>query len=408
MRGRSRPVGPFELARPIFYSSRSTFARLRNAVREKNRAPTLADVRSVLNTRLRAGPGSWAPKDGRENVQDRASTWVPELSLMEFTTPATAEQPAQEGLGGVSERIERVRGRAEALARNGFAAVLITGEPGTGKRRVSRWMHGQCRRGERPLISVDSCSPRAVDVVTNLVRSLANREPGFGFPPGNLAVENIHAAPPVLAQALVELLTVQGVELRCGLIMLSCEPVGTLRSTSLEHGLLLGRSGSSTIELPPLRDRAEDIPVLARAFLDEAAHYYGRSVRGLSPQAAARLQQHPFPGNARELRASIEQALLRSSGDWVSIDDLPFPQGPVDAAPQAEVVIRLPGSSLREIELQAIKLALRLASGRLVRASELLGITRHALRRKLEKYGLNELRARPATDDVDEIDDAFI
>jgi len=226
--------------------------------------------------------------------------------------------------------------------------------------------------------------------------------------PGNLAVENIHQAPPELAQALVELLTVQGVELRCGLILLSCEPVAALRVMSNEHGLLLSRSGSSTIELPPLRDRPEDIPVLARAFLDEAAHYYGRTVQGLSPQAAARMQQHPFPGNARELRASIEQALLRSTGDWISIDDLPLPNGHVDAAPHAEVVIRLPGSSLREIELQAIKLALRLASGRLVRASELLGITRHALRRKLEKYGLNELRARPSNSPGGDIDDAFI
>src|SRR5690606_10621834 len=178
--------------------------------------------------------------------------------------------------------------------------------------------------------------------------------------------------------------------------------------TSMEHGLLLGRSGSATIELPPLRDRAEDIPVLARAFLEEAGRYYGREIRGLSPQASARLQQHPFPGNARELRASVEQALLRSNGDWVTIDDLPLPPGPVDSAPQAEVVIRLPGSSLREIELQAIKLALRLASGRLVRASELLGITRHALRRKLEKYGLNELRARPSNSPGGDIDDAFI
>ena len=59
----------------------------------------------------------------------------------------------------------------------------------------------------------------------------------------------------------------------------------------------------------------------------------------------------------------------------------------------SELVIRLPGSSLREIEIEALRLALRLSEGRIVRASELLGITRHALRRKLEKFGLNDLRA---------------
>jgi len=345
--------------------------------------------------------------DGRGNVHDRASTWVPELSLMEFMTPATAEEPPQLGLDGDSESIQRIRGRIEALARAGFTAALITGEPGTGKRRLSRWMHGQSRRGNRPLISVDAAAPRAVEVVAGLVRALANREPGLGIHPGNLAVENLQAAPPELAQLLVELLTVQGVELRCGLLLSSSEPIGTLRGQSVEHGTLLGRSGSALIELPPLRDRMEDIPVLARVFLDEAGHYYGRSLRGISPQAAARLQQHGFPGNARELRATIEQALLRSTGDWVTIEDLPLPRTMIEASPQAEVVIRLPGSSLREIELQAIKLALRIASGRLVRASELLGITRHALRRKLEKYGLNDLRARPHPGS-DDSDDAFI
>ena len=64
---------------------------------------------------------------------------------------------------------------------------------------------------------------------------------------------------------------------------------------------------------------------------------------------------------------------------------------------QAVVVIRLPGSSLREIEMQALKLALRLSGGNVVRASKLLGITRHALRRKLKKFGLNDLRAQLKT-----------
>jgi DNA-binding NtrC family response regulator len=284
---------------------------------------------------------------------------------------------------------------------------LITGERGTGKRRLARWLHAQSRRGTRPLVSVDAVSERATEIVQGLARALPGRDIA-GMQPGNLLVENFQAASQELVHALLELLSAQGLELKCGVILLSTEAMTVLRTASMEHGRLLGRSGSSIIELPPLRERSEDVGVLARAFLEEAAKHYGRSVRGLSPQALTRLAQHGWPGNARELRASVEQALLRSTGDWVTADDLPLPSEAQTDAPHAEVVIRMPGSSLREIELQAIKLALRLASGRLVRASELLGITRHALRRKLEKYGLHELRIRSGGAGAEDGDDAFI
>jgi len=343
-------------------------------------------------------------------MQDRAANWVPELSLMEFTGSVTSELPTLSGLDGASERLERIRGRAELLSRNGFSAAFVTGEAGTGKHRLARWMHGQTRRGNRPLISVDAARPRALEVVQRLIQSTSSPDASPEIQPGNLVVENLQRASTELAQALVEFLAAQGLELRCGLILLSTEPVSLLRAMSIEHGRLLGRSASAIVEIPPLRERIEDIPMLARVFLDEAARYYGRVVRGLSPQALARLQQHTFPGNTRELRAVVEQSLLRSNGDWVTVDDLPLPARPTENGSQAEVIIRLPGSSLREIELQAIRLALRLASGRLVRASELLGITRHALRRKLEKYGLNELRARPPNEgeDEDDLEEAFI
>lgn len=368
---------------------------------------TLAAPKWVSNTRFGPGGLTTAPGGWKDNVQDRAATtWVPELSLMEFSTPITRESSARPGLDGDSDRIERLRDRAMLLAQQGFIAAVLTGEPGVGKRRLARWIHGHTRRNQRPLVSVDAQSEHALDVIKTMMASISKRE---GIQPGNIVVENVQLASAHLAQALVEFLAGQGMEARCGVLMLSTESTSALRSLSLEHGHLLGRSASNAIEVPPLRDRSQDIPLLAKVFLNDAAHYYGREVRGLSDQAVARLQQYKFPGNARELRSMVEQALLRGTGDWVTIDDLPLPQASHELPTKAEVVIRMPGSSLREIELQAIKLALRLASGRLVRASELLGITRHALRRKLEKYGLNDLRARPpGSGNNAGNDDAFI
>ena len=127
----------------------------------------------------------------------------------------------------------------------------------------------------------------------------------------------------------------------------------------------------------------------------------------MDTQAIALLQRREYPGNVRELAGLIEQAVLGTVSDWLTVDDFPR-LGESDEPPtrRGELVIRLPGNSLREIELQALRLALELTDGRIVRAAELLGITRHALRRKLEKHGLNDLRRTAQRTDDD--DDAVI
>jgi DNA-binding NtrC family response regulator len=207
---------------------------------------------------------------------------------------------------------------------------------------------------------------------------------------------------------LLELVARQPTPVASGLLLLTTTPASVLRARSLDHEQLIGRSTSALLEVPPLRSRLEDVPTLAHAFLGDAAAHYDRTVRGLSPQAMARLQQHTFPGNLRELRSIVEQAVLRGTGDWIGPDDLGLATAePIADAERGELVIRLPGVSLREVELQTIRLALRLCDGRLVRAADLLGITRHALRRKLEKYNLDDLRQRGPLP-VDEDNDTYI
>jgi DNA-binding NtrC family response regulator len=239
--------------------------------------------------------------------------------------------------------------------------------------------------------------------------------------PGNLAVRNFHRASEGTVQALLGLLTIQGADIRCGLLLLSRTDIGELRARSLLHGQLLGSSTIAVIPVSPLRARREDIGALARVFIQQSATRLERDLRGISPQAISRLESYEFPGNVAELERLVEQAVLRSSGDWLAAEHFPQIEDPsiAQAPHNAEIVIRMPGSSLREIELQAIRLALRLADGRIVRAADLLGITRHALRRKLEKYGLQDLRRPTASYDAapepagapassSEDDDAFI
>lgn len=331
-------------------------------------------------------------------VDDRKGKWSPELSLLEWSSstfrgdPVPAEEREPGCIEGSSEVARRVRQRATAIARTGFAAAVIVGEPGCGKHRVARWLHRNGSRAERPLASIDAAAPEAGNAVAELSASL--REVGRDTP-GNLVVQNFQRATGPLVRRLLELLSRQPTPVHGGLLLLTTVPASVLRARSLDHEQLIGRSTSALLEVPPLRSRIDDVPALAQRFLVDAVGHYDRPVRGLSPQAIARLQGHRFPGNLRELRAIVEQAVLHGTGDWIGPDDLGLSTAEeVADAERGELVIRLPGASLREVELQTIRLALRLCDGRLVRAADLLGITRHALRRKLEKYNLDDLRQR--------------
>jgi DNA-binding NtrC family response regulator len=139
------------------------------------------------------------------------------------------------------------------------------------------------------------------------------------------------------------------------------------------------------IHVPPLRDRKDDIPLLAGAFLREFADDNGKAITGFDPKAGAALYAYSWPGNIRELRNCIESALVMASGNLVTVDDLP-PSVRVNAE---ESVIRVPpGSSLAETERILIRETLAAQAGNKSRTAEILGIGRKTLYQKIEEYGL--------------------
>lgn len=316
-------------------------------------------------------------------------------SRIEYRPFIRDEDPAHEAeswLEGQSAAIERLRTRATALAHEGAAALLIHGEPGSGKLRTAQWVHRVGARSGRALLVLDADDPTIDGKLDGVIETL---EHDAGHAPGTLVVRMVERASESTVARLLRLLGAQGVELTCSLALLSNDTPEQLRVRTLEHANLLGRVGSAIVAVPALRHRSGDVAELARRFVELSARRYGKSLRGVSPQALSKLEGHEFPGNVHELASIVEQAVLRSSGDWVTAEAF-FGLGEASAVrstDSSELVIRLPGSSLREIEVQALRLALRMSGGRIVRASELLGITRHALRRKLEKFGLNDLRA---------------
>jgi DNA-binding NtrC family response regulator len=304
-------------------------------------------------------------------------------------TPIAAARSAQDdliraGFDGASDALERLRHRlTQAL---GAELVLVYGELGTGKRRVAEVLHRAGRRAGKRLELVDAATEGAMDRVTTLTEAFRQD----GDAPGTVVISHLEAAPNPLVPALVALQT--ALAGKATMIILSSSDFGSLRARSLQHSQLLGRTGAATVLVPPLRARAQDIASLGRAFCLDAATRTGKKLRGISPKAIAWLERRDFSRNMLELRELIEDAVARCNGDWITTETF----GALEAGPEQEesvdLVVRLPGTSLREIEVKALEMAMRVSGGRVVRAAEMLGITRHALRRKLEKFGLEHLR----------------
>lgn len=144
---------------------------------------------------------------------------------------------------------------------------------------------------------------------------------------------------------------------------------------------LLFRLNTVEIHLPPLRDRAEDIPPLAAHFLRQHALRYRKSVTGFELPAVQSLQEHSWPGNVRELDHAVERAVLMTQSPLVKASSLGL-RGSHDATP------RLEDMSLEEVERYLIRRTLARCDGNAMKAAEALGLSRSAFYRRLEKYGL--------------------
>ncbi|HND34683.1 MAG TPA: sigma 54-interacting transcriptional regulator, partial [Myxococcota bacterium] len=146
------------------------------------------------------------------------------------------------------------------------------------------------------------------------------------------------------------------------------------------------------IEVPPLRERREDIPLLARTFIDRLNKSFGRQIQGTSGKAMELLQKYRWPGNVRELRNVIERTVILMQGDLIQVEDLPaelrFSDAPLPTAAGCPFVLPEEGVDLEAVEKGLLIQALQRTSGNQSAAARLLGITRYALRYRMEKFSL--------------------
>ena len=143
------------------------------------------------------------------------------------------------------------------------------------------------------------------------------------------------------------------------------------------------------LELPPLRERAGDVPLLVDHFILEFSEEHGRPVRGIAPEARAALVRYDWPGNVRELRNAVENMVLLARGEVLGLDDVPESVRLGERSRAGGGGYELAGRSIAEVERDLIEVNLKLAEGNREKAARILGIGERTLYRKLKAYDLS-------------------
>ena len=280
------------------------------------------------------------------------------------------------------------------------ANILILGENGTGKDLVARSLRFFSPRQHGPFVTIDLGSvPESLfeselfgyerGAFTDARKSKAGRmEAASG---GTLFLDEIGNLSMSMQSKLLTAIEKKRIS-RLGStgnipidVRFICATNANIRQMIEEGNFrqdLLYRINTVEIHIPPLRERGEDVLLLADHFLNKYAHKYKKEVQGLTREAKQKLMRYQWPGNVRELQHAMERAVIMSQSAWLKPSDFML-------TPQSEKKNELDEIlNLEELELRAIKKALKRCAGNVSEAAELLGVTRYALYRKMAKNKL--------------------
>lgn len=310
---------------------------------------------------------------------------------------------------GNSASILQIRKTIRMLARTS-ASVLIEGESGTGKEIVAKTIHAESGRTGR-MVSVNCGAIPETLLESELFgyekgafTGAVSSKPGLFelADKGTLFLDEIGEMPPSLQVKLLRVLQ-DGIFFRLGSteqIKVDARIVAATNN-ELKKRILEGkfredlyyRLNVVALQVPPLRERGEDILLLAEHFLELGKEAYGKKQLTLTPDARRAISAYPWPGNVRELRNCLERTIVMTDGEQITPADLGLPEAPASVGlgrkleempKDPPVEMRFPvGTSLYEMELEAIRRTLEFTGGDKARAAQILGINQRTIYRKL-------------------------
>jgi len=312
-----------------------------------------------------------------------------------------------ENIVGKSERMQEIFETVAHIS-DLVANVLIVGESGTGKELIARAIHQHSARVDNPFVPLNCAAIPETLLESELFGYMrgaftdAKKDRRGLFQEANggiLFLDEISEIPLNLQAKLLRVIedkevrplgANQGEKVDTRVISACNRDIENLVQEKRFRQDLYYRLNVIRIDLPPLRERAEDIPILVEHFMRKFAQQTKREVRGIDPDALAALMNHRWPGNVRELEHTIERAVLLGKETTLSTRDLP-PQLRVrqdSALPLAEAISK--GYTLRDLEREYIARVIENTSGNKTAAAKILGLDRTTLYRKLEEYKVKE------------------
>ena len=333
-------------------------------------------------------------------------------ALVEETSTLRARLAGQAGRGGIIGSSPAMKGVFELLdaVAKSDASVLIMGESGTGKELVANAVHAESPRAQGPFIKIN-CAALPKDLMESELfgyskgafTGATTDKPGLfeEAHTGSLLLDEIAEMPAPLQAKLLRVLeeretrrlgSTKAVAVDFRLIASTNRDVETALKEGVLREDLYYRLSTVTLRLPPLRERRDDIPLLAHTFMGRFQEKYRKEPISLAPEALRVLQAYAWPGNARELEHAMERAVLVARGKEIGVADLPEAviRGSGEAPGSAP---DLPPGSLEEIERLAILNALEATGWNKQAAAQRLGLHRPTLYSKMRRHGIPLKRA---------------
>jgi two-component system response regulator AtoC len=306
---------------------------------------------------------------------------------------------------GESKLMENLRQLVAKVAASPASTVLLTGESGTGKDLVAKTIHYSSTRAARPFMNI-TCSALPEQLLESELfghergaftdarmqkRGLLESAEG-----GTVFLDEIGEMVPALQAKLLRFLEEKSFKRVGGASDIRVD-VRVVAATNRHLEELVAKGGFRSdlyyrlnvlpIRLPPLREHAEDVPVLTRFFIDGFNREFKKQIKGVTAAADTLLRGYGWPGNVREMRNVVERAMLLAEGERLDAPDF----GGLSAAAAGGDPFDLPagGVELEALERSLVAQALRRAAGNQTRAAALLGLNRDQIRYRIEKFGLS-------------------